>query len=299
METNVIHQGDCVEIMRRLISDNSIHLTVTSPPYDLVDYDSDGNLVTIPGKGLRDYQGYTWDFAATARELWRVTAKGGVVVWVAGDATVKESETGSSFRQALGFMEVGFRLHDTMIWQKFGSPFPDENRYYQVFEYMFVLSKKKLRAANLIEQIATGHGGGVLGSRNSKGIFEPMKYTRGHKTRAKDNVWQIANHGKNNKDDLSKEHPARFPEALARDHILSWSNPGDLILDPFAGSGTVPKMATLTDRRYIGIEISAEYCDLARERVIAAEGQPKLIPFEGNSVTHKQAAFDFNSETEL
>ena len=99
-------QGDCLEKMQD-IQDSSIDLTVTSPPYD----------------NLRSYNGnnalwgeHVWK--AAIKDLYRVTKDGGVVVWVVGDATIKGSETGTSFKQALWAMECGFRLHDTMIYAK-------------------------------------------------------------------------------------------------------------------------------------------------------------------------------------
>ena len=131
---NQIICGDCVEVMKSW-PEECIDLTVTSPPYD----------------DLRDYRGYTFDFESIARELYRVTKPGGVVVWVVGDATINGSETGTSFRQALYFKDVcGFKLHDTMIYKKKASRFPDTNRYYQVFEYMFVFSKGTPKTFNLI-----------------------------------------------------------------------------------------------------------------------------------------------------
>lgn len=102
---NYITLGDCVELMKE-IPDDFIDLTVTSPPYD----------------NLRDYNNeMTWNFEKfkeVAKELFRITKPGGVVVWVVGDATIKGSETGTSFRQALFFKDCGFNLHDTMIYKK-------------------------------------------------------------------------------------------------------------------------------------------------------------------------------------
>ena len=69
------------------------------------------------------------------------------------------------------------------------------------------------------------------------------------------------------KQDGSKWHPAVFPEKLVRDHIISWSNEGDLVLDPFMGSGTTAKVARALGRKYIGFEISKEYCELANKRL--------------------------------
>lgn len=255
--TNEILTGDNVEIMMGM-PDECVDLTVTSPPYD----------------GLRTYNGYSFDFESVAQELYRVTKDGGVVVWVVGDATVKGSETGTSFRQALYFMDCGFSLHDTMIYQK-NNPMPyKHNRYLPCFEYMFVLSKGRPISFNpLLEP--TINPGGLL-TTTQRGVDGVKSKGTGYggkrnSTRYRYNVWGY-NVGKNQttSDDIAFEHPAIFPEKLAEDHVLSWSNPGDLVFDPFIGSGTTAKMALLNNRNYFGIDISEEYCELARRRVMEA-----------------------------
>jgi DNA modification methylase len=249
---NNIICGDSA-IMLLTLEPESVDLTVTSPPYD----------------NLRSYNGYTFDFEAIASGLYRVTKPGGVVVWVVGDATIDGSETGTSFRQALYFMQRGFNLHDTMIYEQAGTGAKGSNySYWQSFEYMIVFSKGKPNTVNRIADIKNSAGGkrrgmGVkaqtLGSRTErKGIINPEWSVRS-------NVWRYSNGNEG-----TYGHPAPFPEALARDHILSWSNPGDLVLDPFAGSGTTLKMAKETGRNFIGIEISPEYCKLAEKRVMGA-----------------------------
>ena len=146
-EANNIYCGNCADMMSQLPA-NSIDMVMTSPPYDNVDE----NMVTHSGKGLRDYNGYEWDFVSVADQLWRVMKPGGVVVWVVGDATVNGSETGSSFRQALYFKEVGFRLADTMIYAAKGTGAKGSNYlYWQGFEYMFVLSKGCMGVSNRIK----------------------------------------------------------------------------------------------------------------------------------------------------
>ncbi len=238
-----------MEVMRRELADSSVQLTVTSPPYD----------------NLRKYNGYSWDFEATARELYRVTKKGGVVVWVVGDQTKNGSESGTSFRQALYFKEVGFNLHDTMIYEKSGMAYPEANRYHNTFEYMFVFGKQKILWVNLIkdrENLYQGYAGG----NKRGGLCFRGKYG------ARFNIWRFPNGRDNNsKDRLAFQHPAIFPEALAQDHIKSWSNAGDLVLDPFVGSGTTGKMAKLLGREFVGIDISKEYVALARERIRKAK----------------------------
>jgi len=252
----------------KLLPDDSIDLTVTSPPYD----------------NLRTYKGYTFDFEGIAKQLLRVTKLGGVVVWVVGDATIKGSETGTSFKQALYFKEVGFNLHDTMIYKRH-SPFPPSNRYWQVFEYMFVLSKGKPLVFNPLLQAKRMHTRGFHSHRNKDGsitvespsVTKRLDNAEKRTHRIADNIWEIdSGWMKNTADKIAYEHPAIFPEQLAEDHILSWSNPGDIVLDPMCGSGTTCKMAALNDRDYIGIDISGEYCELARERVRVATAQLKL-----------------------
>ena len=232
--------GDCLEVMKSMDS-NSIDLTVTSPPYD----------------NLRTYNGFIFDFEGIAQELYRVTKDGGVVVWVVGDATIKGSETGTSFKQALYFMECGFNLHDTMIFEKNSSSYPanaKSNRYSSIFEYMFVFSKGKPKTINLIKDKPNkwaGHKDFSGKLKNPVPDFSP-----------RNNIWKYTT-SFNDK----TGHPAVFPEQLALDHILSWSNENDTVLDCFLGSGTTGKMAKQLNRNFIGIEISQEYLDIAKERI--------------------------------
>jgi site-specific DNA-methyltransferase (adenine-specific) len=254
LPVNQIICGDNVDTLRTL-PDACIDLTVTSPPYD----------------NLRTYGGHSWDFEGVASELWRVTKPGGVVVWVVNDATVDGSETGTSFRQALRFKEIGFRLHDTMIWQRCGA-FPETNRYHPSFEFMFVLSHGSPRTFNCIKDRKTTTGGACSTSRMERQpdgtVRRPEREFIRNEYGARLNVWGVAaGWGQSTKDYAAFDHPAIFPEALARDHILSWSNEGDLVLDPFSGSGTTSKMAKLMGRRFIGIEINPEYCEIAAERL--------------------------------
>jgi len=240
---NKIIQGDCLEVLKTL-SDEIIDLTVTSPPYD----------------NLRDYKGYTFDFEGIAKELYRVTKQGGVVVWVVGDATIKGSETGTSFKQALYFKEMGFNLHDTMIYEKsFYAP-KTHRRYEQVFEYMFVLSKGVPKTFN-----------GILKENVMKVSMASGNHTQPDGTKKKMSAKRkthslIGNIIKYNPETKSN-HVAPFPEKLAEDHILSWSNEGDTVLDPMAGSGTTLKMAKKNNRNYIGIEISPEYINIINKRL--------------------------------
>jgi len=243
--------GDCLEVMKSMDS-NSIDLTVTSPPYD----------------NLRTYNGYTFDFEGIAQELYRVTKDGGVVVWIVGDATIKGSETGTSFRQALYFMECGFNLHDTMIWNKPNFSNPSKTRYHQIFEYMFIFSKGKNKTFNPIKdkknKYLTCVGKNTM--RLANGELIEVKKNVGSEFGMRTNVWNMNTVGQ---EMMCKRppHPAMFPEKLAHDHIISWSNEGDTIFDCFLGSGTTGKMAKQLNRNFIGIEISQEYLDIAKERI--------------------------------
>ena len=259
LERNRIYNMDCVEGMK-LLPDCSIDLTVTSPPYD----------------NLRMYKGYAFDFEAVAAELFRVTKDGGVLVWVVNDATIKGSETGTSFRQALHFKEIGWKLHDSMIYAKDSCPYPETTRYYPGFEYMFVLVKGKIKTVHLIaDKPNKTSGDKVSGTeRKTDGTIRRMSAVvknTGRKVKpygVRSNIWHYGmGFMKSTTDKIAYKHPAIFPEKLARDHIISWSNPGDVVLDPFMGSGTVAKMARLTGRDFIGFEISKEYCAIAEERL--------------------------------
>lgn len=266
--TAQLFNGDCLDVMRGF-EPACIDLTVTSPPYD----------------NLRTYNGYTFDFEGIARELYRVTKPGGVVVWVVGDATINGSETGTSFRQALYFKEIGFNLHDTMIYEKAGMRYPDVLRYNAVFEYMFVFSKGSPKTFNQIIDRQNLWAGGKIarahqvreadGSIGENSAYRNDPDRRVRDVGARNNIWRIPFGSENASGQL---HPAPFPEALARDHILSWSNPGDTVLDPMMGSGTTGKMAVKYARNFIGIEISGEYMKIAERRIRDTEQQPSLLP---------------------
>ena len=256
MELDKIISGDSAVVLQSFPSD-CIDLTVTSPPYD----------------NLRTYNGFTFDFETIASELFRVTKSGGVVVWVVNDATVKGSETLTSFRQALYFQSIGFNVHDTMIYLK-SNPVPmTHNRYEQQFEYMFVFSKGKPNTFNPLMQPCKTAGKKYNIKRNRPYDGNSQRHFRDEEIvtaseKYKYNVWEYAVGTDKNK---SNVHSAIFPEALAQDHIISWSNEGDVVLDCFSGSGTTLKMAKLLNRHYIGIDTSAEYVALANERLAQVE----------------------------
>jgi len=266
MELNKIYNENCLDTMGKM-KDDFIDLVITSPPYD----------------ELRDYTGETeWNFdifKRVAKELFRVMKQGGAVVWVVGDETINGSESGTSFRQALYFKDMGFNLHDTMIYEKNSSSFPARRistRYTQIFEYMFVFSRGKPKAKLICDKKNkwAGHTnwgnntqynkrGELLKTNNIKPVpaFSP-----------RNNIWKYTV-GFNDK----TKHPAVFPEQLANDHIITWSEENDIIYDPFMGSGTVAKMAIQNNRKWIGSEISKEYCKIAQERIAKLRGETLKI----------------------
>lgn len=256
--------GDCLDRMKE-IPDGAIDLTVTSPPYD--------NLRTYNGT-LNDWTPEKWQ--AILRKLYRVTKDGGVVVWVVGDSTVNGGETGSSFKQALFAIECGFRLHDTMIWRKPNFSNPSRTRYHQVFEYMFVLSKgdPTFNAIKDRPNVYAGHTGSfgsntVTQPNGSKGLRKSSVNTQ---FGMRHNVWDCQTAGQTG-EAKKYGHPAMFPLRLATEHILSWSNVGDTVLDPFLGSGTTGVAAMKTGRRFIGIEREKGYFAIAQGRITKAQDE--------------------------
>ena len=257
MELNKVYCGKCQDILKDY-PDGCIDMILTSPPYDK----------------LRAYSGYDFDFIPIAEQLHRVLKPGGVIVWVVGDQTTKDGETGNSFRQALHFQSLGFNIHDTMIYKKNAIPYPDTKRYYACFEYMFIFSKggepatfnplkdRKNKHANMK---VSGTERKVDGSLKEKPCKKRGALIKEYGFRW--NVWDynvgVCNYG----DKSIADHPATFPMALAKDHILTWSKPGDIILDPIAVSGTTPLMAKENGRNFIAIDISQEYVDMMAYRL--------------------------------
>ena len=253
MEINKIYNENCLDTMAKM-PDNFIDLTVTSPPYD----------------GLRTYNGYSFPFEDIAKELYRVTKIGGVVVWVVGDETKNGSESGTSFKQALYFMECGFNLHDTMFYGKRNYMPSNQNRYCQQVEYCFVLSKGSPKTFNPITDKSV-HAGKILKRTQSKNFESASNRARQNITNDEKvigNYWEF-DVGTNctTKDSIAFNHPAIFPELLAYNHILSWSNENDLVYDCFMGSGTTAKAAISANRNWIGSEISKEYCQIIEQRL--------------------------------
>lgn len=252
--------GDCAEALGQL-EEESVDLTVTSPPYD----------------NLRNYDGYSFDFPRIAEGLFRVTREGGVVVWIVNDATIDGSETGTSFRQALGFKDVGFNLFDTMIWVKSGGGATGSNKAYtQNFEYMFVLSKGSPKTSNIIRDLPNQsafkvHTGVNRRAADGSKRIQPRNVAAEFSRR--NNWWYMVN---NDNHDCGG-HPAVFPRRLCHDHIVTWSNVGDTVLDPFMGSGTTGLVCAELERNFIGIEISERWHAFASERIGIAYSQQRLF----------------------
>lgn len=261
-----LYLGDSAKVLATF-DNESVDLTVTSPPYD----------------NLRTYNGFTFDFEVIVKELYRVTAQGGVVVWVVGDETVNGCESGTSFRQALAFMACGFNLADTMIYEKTDLAFPrhGHRKYPAAFEYMFIFSKGKVKTFNMIRDRRNKLAGSIMSGtvRQADGSTKPSRAAGKEVAEfgARSNVWGYSTgKGKSSTDEIAFQHPAIFPEALARDHIHSWSMPGDVVLDPFMGSGTTGKVAVQSGRRFFGIEISKDYLEIAHKRIFAAHEEAAL-----------------------
>lgn len=246
---------DCLVAMKAIPS-ASVDLTVTSPPYD----------------NLRSYGGaMTWGepvWREVLASLYRVTKPGGVVVWVVGDATVDGSETGSSFKQALHAMQCGFRLHDTMIWNKggFSAVGALVSRYAPVFEYMFVFSKGAPKTFHPIKDKPNKWAG--TKNHGTVRVDDDIRKPKSNDKVIQDlgqrfNIWDMGPQRQRG----DGKHPAPFPEPLAYDHIVSWSNEGDTVLDPFLGSGTTAAAAARANRNCIGIEMNAEYFKIAQRRM--------------------------------
>ncbi|MDI9313024.1 MAG: site-specific DNA-methyltransferase [Limnohabitans sp.] len=250
METSIIYNENCLQTMAKMPT-NFVDLTITSPPYD----------------DLRNYNGFHFDFENIAGELFRITKIGGIVIWIVGDATKDGSETGTSFKQALYFMQCGFNLHDTMIYYK-NNPMPTAGkRYHQHFEYMFAFSKGQPNTFNPITENCKYNGLANMKNRGTKGDLNYKKIERTSEKKVGNVFFYSIGGGISTKDTIAYEHPAIFPEQLVSDQIKTWTNEGDLVYDCFMGSGTTAKIAQLLQRKWIGSEISFEYVEIANRRL--------------------------------
>ena len=258
-----IYNSDCLDYLKTL-PDNSIKFTLTSPPYD----------------DIRDYNGYSFPFEDIARELWRTTNVGGVIAWNVADATVKGSETGTSMRQALYFMSLGFRLHDTMIYAK-KNPMPasvSSKRYHQAWEYIFILSKDAPETFNpIMVKAKYGHLEANMKHRGKDGEIKYTKTKRNEFTKVRNIFEYRIGGGHSTKDKVAFGHPALMPEQLAHDMIITWTNEGDAVFDPFTGAGTTAKMCLLSHRKFHGTELSLAYCELIKTRIELTLNPPVAI----------------------
>lgn len=257
MKINTIYNENCIDTISKM-PDNFLDLVVTSPPYD----------------NLRKYSSTSFcesDWREIISALFRVTKQGGVIVWIVNDATINGSETGTSFKQALHFMDRGFNLHDTMIWQKQGVVYPETTRYYPAFEYMFIFSKGKPKTFNQIKDVKNKHNGLIKKHQSYRQQDNCLKNTKDvivKEFSARKNIWEFATGwGRSYKDSYLKIHPAIMPINLVVDHLISWSNEKDLVYDPFMGSGTTAVACIRRNRNFIGSEISKEYFDLSEKRI--------------------------------
>ena len=243
--------ANCVDAMANM-DGASVDMILTSPPYD----------------DLRCYNGYAFDAQAVGEGMYWVLNEGGVAVWVVGDKRAGGCSL-TSFRQAVLFQEMGFTMHDVMIYQKLNTPFPRGRAYTPAHEFMFVLVKgDSPKTFNALAEATTRTGReSAIYHRGADGDNSKRRRIVRTETKTRTNVWPYAvGLNATTKDREAFNHPAMFPEALARDHILSWSNEGDTVLDPMCGAGTTLKVAHLLGRNAIGIEISNEYAELARRR---------------------------------
>jgi DNA modification methylase len=254
---NEIYCIDCVEGMKKL-PENSIDLVVTSPPYD----------------DLRNYNGYKFNFEKIAEGLFMVLKKGGILVWVVGDKIKNGDRSLTSFKQALFFQEVGFNVHDVMIYRKKNTPFMRTNAYTNCYEFMFVLSKGKPNTFNPLKTKTARNGREKLVFNKKADGINNKVWGELKEEKTLTNIWDYAVglHGSTS-DKIAFQHTAIFPEKLAEDHILSWTNEGDIVFDPMCGSGTTCKMAKINNRKFIGMDISEEYCAISKSRVNLSENQ--------------------------
>jgi len=262
-----IYNIDCIEGMKCIDAD-SIDCVVTSPPYD--------NMRTYDGVA----DGWNFEkFQQIAQQLFRVMKDGGMVAWVVADATIDGSETGSSFRQALYFKEVGFNLVDTMIYKKHGTPPIGSTKwYFNCFEYIFILSKGKMRECNLIRDVPARQDTYKQTRKRPDGTVREIIHKNEYHFKRRTNIWEYGvGNNLSTKDKYAFKHPAIFPEKLAHDLIFTMSNEGDVVLEPFLGSGTTAKMAIGLHRHYIGFELNPDYFEIAKQRIADIERQPTLF----------------------
>lgn len=238
------------------LPDDSIPLTVTSPPWDDVRIYGDGTLTPWNANVFRE----------VADQLWRVTAQGGVVCWHVGEQIQNGSESGTSSEQRLYFRDLGFRLWQTLIVETMAGH-THKHRYGGAIQYIFVLTKGKPKTVNLLRDRPNKHAGNVHGffKRDAHGKIHSQTQVVVAEYGVRGPVWKYF--PRKAKDEEARQHPAPMDETISRDLIRSFSEPGNLVLDPFAGSGTTLKWAMTFGRYYLGFEAVEEYFQLAKRRL--------------------------------
>lgn len=261
---NTILHGDSAEVMQSF-PDKCIPLTVTSPPY----------------AKMRLYGGhdYTWEtFKSVATQLVRITMEGGVICWVVRNQIVKERENLQAEKEKLFFADdLGLWPHQTIIGAPKGVPLPQSRRYASNFDYVYVFSKGHPRIVNIIRDRRNSRFGDLKSNRLIRESNGSERLACGGeyaiaKWGFRSNLWSYSTGGNHTATDrISAKHPARMGEPLAEDLIISFSKPGDLVFDPFAGAGTSLKMALLNQRQWLGVEIFDEYVELIEKRMRLAK----------------------------
>jgi site-specific DNA-methyltransferase (adenine-specific) len=252
---NKIICGDAVEELKK-IPNNSIDILVTSPPYD----------------GIRKYNGFNYDLHATGKEIYRVLKDGGVAIMVIQDQTKNFGKTLTSFRTIVDWVDnIGFKLFETVIYRKYGAEGAWWNKRFRVdHEYMpiFLKGERPQYFNKDPLKIPSKHGGKTMtggGTRLTNGIRIPTRAITINPMKCRGTIWEYMTAGDGTR--LKHKHPATFPDKLPYDFIQCFCPPNGVVLDPFIGSGTTALAAIELDRNYIGIDISKEYCDLARRRI--------------------------------
>jgi site-specific DNA-methyltransferase (adenine-specific) len=255
LSLNRIYCTDCVEGMKQ-IPGSSIDLVVTSPPYD----------------SIRNYNGFTFDLHATGQGIHRVLRDGGIAAMVLQDQTSNFGKSLTSFRTVLDWCDnIGFKLFECVIYRKYG---PEgawwRNRFRVDHEYMPIFLKGN--RPNYFDKeplkIPSKHGGKVMtgsGSRRTDGKTNHAVTRMINPTKCRGTVWDYLMAG--DKDPIKRKHPAPFPDQIPKDFIGCFCPPGGIVLDPFMGCGSTAMAALALGRRFIGFEISPEYCSLAEERM--------------------------------
>jgi site-specific DNA-methyltransferase (adenine-specific) len=257
-------------------------MIVTSPPYfGQRDYDHSGQIGTeeTPSE-------YIGALVATFREARRVLRDDGTLWLNLGDKFIGGALAGLPWRVALALVDDGWTLRSDIIWHKPNAmPHPVKTRPTTDHEYLFLMSKTRNSYYYDADAVREPH---VTFSENSK-----MRGGRGHfgkkggtpeagKNNGNGNLhdarWDQAFHplGRNKRTVWSvalgkfrEAHFAVFPDKLVEPCILASCPRGGIVLDPFFGSGTSGLVALNTNRRFIGIEINSDYCEMAQRRLIA------------------------------